>query len=158
MCKYLVSTFLFHWVNSFVHPNRRASHSANMEIVSLVGGILFSLSMGAAFSWFEGTNNLTGGFLFLAIVVLLSNLFCFVCFFVFSNYYLYGTCSGTSFLSPSLSITSSEFTPFGSGVKSVSEKTFSVFLNYGRRKNLLFQMIIFYHICYISELSRMIPK
>ena len=79
MCKYLVSTFLFHWVNSFVHPNRRASHSANMEIVSLVGGILFSLSMGAAFSWFEGTNNLTGGFLFLAIVVLLSNLFCFVC-------------------------------------------------------------------------------
>lgn len=67
----------------------------------------------------------------------------FVCLFVFSNYYLYGTCSGTSFLSPSLSITSSEFTPFGSGVKSVSEKTFSVFLNYGRRKNLLFQMIIF---------------
>ena len=86
MCKYLVSTFLFQWANSYVDPNKRASYSGNKEIVSLIGGIIFSLVMGAVFDWFErksvDTGNvdyLKGGFLFLSIVILLSNLLTFIC-------------------------------------------------------------------------------
>ena len=78
MSKYLVSTFLFQWANSYVDPYRRASYSANMQIISLIGGIAFSLSMGAVFNWFEETNNLMGGFFFLAAVILVSNLAVFL--------------------------------------------------------------------------------
>ena len=78
MCKYLVSTFLFQWANGYVDPNKRGSYSATMEIVSLIGGIIFSLSMGAIFNWFESQNNLMGGFFFLAIVILISNILVFI--------------------------------------------------------------------------------
>jgi len=77
--KYLVSTFLFQWANSYVDPNKRGYYSANKVIVSLIGGALFSLSMGAVFNWFEEAGNLKGGFLFLAIVVLISNILTFLC-------------------------------------------------------------------------------
>ncbi|MBQ9805986.1 MAG: MFS transporter [Clostridia bacterium] len=78
MCKYLVSNFLFQWANGYVDPNKRGSYSATMEIVSLIGGIIFSLSMGAIFNWFESQNNLMGGFFFLAIVILISNILVFI--------------------------------------------------------------------------------
>ena len=79
MSKYLVSTFLFQWANSYVDPNKRASYSANKVIVSLIGGMVFSLSMGAVFNWFEETGNLVGGFLFLSVVILISNILTFIC-------------------------------------------------------------------------------
>ena len=77
--KYLVNGFRFQWANSYVHPNRRATFAATMEIVSLVGGVIFSLSMGAAFNRFEEAGNLSGGFLFLAVVILISNIVSFFC-------------------------------------------------------------------------------
>ena len=76
--KYLVSTFLFQWANSYVDPKKRASYSGLKEIVSLVGGIIFTLVMGAVFDWFEASGNLSGGFLFLAISILISNLCMFI--------------------------------------------------------------------------------
>lgn len=79
MSKYLVSTFLFQWANSYVDPNRRASYSGTKEIVSLVGGIIFSLIAGKVFDLFEEAGNLRGGFLFLAVLVFLSNLLDFIC-------------------------------------------------------------------------------
>lgn len=78
MSKYLVSTFLFQWANSYVDPNKRGTYSAAMEIVSLIGGIIFSLAMGAIFNWFEAQNNLMGGFFLLAIVILISNILVFI--------------------------------------------------------------------------------
>ncbi|MBQ9798018.1 MAG: MFS transporter [Clostridia bacterium] len=78
MSKYLVSTFLFQWANSYVDPKKRASYSGLKEIVSLVGGIIFTLVMGAVFDWFEANGNLSGGFLFLAISILISNLCLFI--------------------------------------------------------------------------------
>lgn len=79
MAKYLVSTFLFQWANSYVDPNKRASYSGMKEIISLVGGIIFSLVAGKVFDLFEEAGNLRGGFLFLAILVFVSNLCNFIC-------------------------------------------------------------------------------
>ena len=79
LCKYLVSTFLFQWANSYVDPNKRASYSGMKEIISLVGGIIFSLVAGKVFDLYEASGNLRGGFLFLAILVLVSNVCDFVC-------------------------------------------------------------------------------
>ena len=79
MSKYLVSTYLFQWANSYVHPEKRASYSGNKEIISLIGGIIFSLVMGAVFDWFEAGGNLAGGFLFLAGAALVSNICQFIC-------------------------------------------------------------------------------
>lgn len=78
MSKYLVSSFLFQWANSYVDPNRRGSYSATLEIVSLIGGIAFSLVMGAVFNWFEAEGNLMGGFWFLSIVILVCDILVFV--------------------------------------------------------------------------------
>ncbi len=79
MSKYLVSTFLFHWANSYVDPQKRASYSGWKEIVSLIGGIIFTLSMGAIFDWFEANDRLSDGFLFLAITILIANACQFTC-------------------------------------------------------------------------------
>ena len=79
MSKYLVSTFLFQWANGYVDPNKRASYSGLKEIISLVGGIIFSLVAGKVFDLFEEADNLRGGFLFLAVLILVSNVCSFVC-------------------------------------------------------------------------------
>ena len=78
-CKYLVSSFLFQWANSFVHPRKRASYSAVKEIVSLVGGMAFSLFTGAVFDWYEASGNLNGGFIFLSVIILICNGCTFAC-------------------------------------------------------------------------------
>lgn len=79
MGKYLVSTFLYQWANSYVDPNKRASYSGTKEIISLVGGIVFSLLAGKVFDIFETSGNLRGGFLFLSALILVSNLGGFIC-------------------------------------------------------------------------------
>ena len=79
LSKYLVSTFLFQWANSYVDPHKRASFSGMKEIISLVGGIIFSLAAGKVFDIFEAGGNLRGGFLFLAILILITNVCSFVC-------------------------------------------------------------------------------
>ena len=77
--KYLVATFLFQWANSYVDPNRRATFSATLTIISLIGGTVYSFAIAAVFNWFEEMNRIKDGFLFLAIVILISNLFVFLC-------------------------------------------------------------------------------
>lgn len=78
-CKYLVSTFLFGWANRFVDPYRRGSYSATKEIVSLIGGMIFTLVMGRLFDMFESSGNLGGGFLMLTLVILGCNVGTFTC-------------------------------------------------------------------------------
>ena len=79
IAKYLVFSILFKWGNSFVDPKTRGSFSAKREIISLVSGIVFTLVISRTFDSFEASGNLNGGFLFISIVILLSNLLGIVC-------------------------------------------------------------------------------
>ena len=64
---YMVSTVIFRWGNSYVAPEKRASYTAGKEIISLVSGMVVSLSAGYIIQWFEKTNNIKGGFIFAAV-------------------------------------------------------------------------------------------
>ncbi len=79
IAKYLVFSILFKWGNSFVDPKTRGSFSAKREIISLVSGIVFTLVISRTFDSFEASGNLYGGFLFISIVMLASNLLGVVC-------------------------------------------------------------------------------
>ncbi|MBQ7335038.1 MAG: hypothetical protein IJW92_01005 [Clostridia bacterium] len=79
VCKYLVSTIRYQWANSFVDPEKRASYSAVKEIVSLIGGMIFTVSVGAIYDAFVSSDNLIGGFLFIAILILVVNICNLIC-------------------------------------------------------------------------------
>ena len=72
--KYLVYSILFKWGNSFVENSRRGRFSALREMVSLFGGIVFTLVVSRVFDSYEASGNLSGGFLFIAIVILVCTL------------------------------------------------------------------------------------
>lgn len=79
MCQYVVANIKFQWGNSYVHPKKRASYSATKEIVSLITGICFTLAMGAIYDAFVSADNLVGGFLFIAVVMLVVDVCNFIC-------------------------------------------------------------------------------
>ena len=76
---YLVTSVIFNWGNSYVDPNGRASFAATKEIVSLLSGVVFSLSMGWSMDRFMEEGNIEGGFLFIATVMLIMAALDFVC-------------------------------------------------------------------------------
>lgn len=82
IAKYLVFSILFKWGNSFVDPGKRGSFSARREIISLVSGIVFTLVISRTFDHFESSGNLNGGFLFISIVMLVTNLLGVVCMLI----------------------------------------------------------------------------
>ena len=82
---YLVTSVIFNWGNSYVDPNGRASFAATKEIVSLLSGVVFSLSMGEAIDRFIEAGNIEGGFLFIAIVMLMITVGDFVCLMFMKN-------------------------------------------------------------------------
>ncbi|MCQ2385819.1 MAG: MFS transporter, partial [Clostridia bacterium] len=71
--KYLVSSLLFHWSNTFVNPDKRASFGAVKEIISLASGILFQFLVSAVVDKYEGLGNVRGAFLFIGISMLALN-------------------------------------------------------------------------------------
>ena len=77
--KYLVSSLIFRWANGFVDPAKRGEFSAVKEMISLLSGIVFTLTVGFVFDRFEDGGNLTGGFLLLAGLILVLNILNFVC-------------------------------------------------------------------------------
>ena len=77
--KYLVVSLLYTWANSFVDPTKRASFSATKEITSLIGGMIFTVIIGMALDHYEAIGNLEGGFLFIAIGVLILNICNLIC-------------------------------------------------------------------------------
>lgn len=81
----VISNVCFGWGNSFVDPEKRGRYNATKEIVSRLGGIVFSLIAGYAFDMFTQRGNAAGGFVFIAIALLLVNLCNFVCFMNMSN-------------------------------------------------------------------------
>lgn len=82
---YLVTSVIFNWGNSFVDPNGRADFAATKEIVSLISGVVISLSMGRAIDRFMESGNIEGGFLFIAAMMLLFTIGDFVCLMFMKN-------------------------------------------------------------------------
>lgn len=76
--KYLILNICFKWANAYVSPTNRASFSANKEMISLFLGMIFSAGVGYIVDMFEAQNNMSGGFLFLAIAIFVLN----VCNFI----------------------------------------------------------------------------
>lgn len=70
-CYYLILSIYYKWGNSYVEPTKRASFTANKEIISLFSGMIFTLVVGYVIDKFEGLNNLNGGFLFIASTILI---------------------------------------------------------------------------------------
>ncbi len=77
--KYLVISLLYKWANTYVDPTKRASYSANKEIISLVSGMAFTAAIGHIIDRYEGLGNLEGGFLFIAISIFILNICNFIC-------------------------------------------------------------------------------
>lgn len=77
--KYLIYSICFKWANSFVHPNKRGEYSAVKEIISLVSGMIFTVIAGNIIDEYEGLGNIEGGFLFLAIAILIFNIVNLIC-------------------------------------------------------------------------------
>lgn len=66
---YIANSIIYRWGNSFVDPNKRAVFSAKKEIISLISGALIQLISGKIIDNYIDTNNLDGGFLFIAISI-----------------------------------------------------------------------------------------
>lgn len=77
--KYLVITLYFKWANEYVHPEKRGVFSANKECISLICGIVFATVMGYVIDAFDKQKNLEGGFLVIAITMLVINLINYIC-------------------------------------------------------------------------------
>lgn len=76
--KYLILNICFKWGNSFVEPTHRASFSAGKEMISLFTGMIFTALMGYVIDKYEAAGNLTGGFLFIALSILVLNICNFI--------------------------------------------------------------------------------
>lgn len=77
--KYLVLSVYYKWGNSFVEPTKRGSFSATKEIISLLSGMAFTAVMGYIIDRYESIGNIEGGFLFIAISVLILNICNLIC-------------------------------------------------------------------------------
>ena len=82
---YLVTSLIFNWGNSYVEPSNRAGFAARKEIISLLSGIIVSLSMGYAIDLFIENGNIKGGFILIAAVMLASSLCDFICLMLMKN-------------------------------------------------------------------------
>ncbi len=82
---YLVTSLIFNWGNSYVDPNGRANFAATKEIISLLSGIVVSLVMGWSIDRFIANGNINGGFLFIALMMLLMNIGDFICLMLMKN-------------------------------------------------------------------------
>ena len=71
--KYIVSSVLFRWANSYVDPAKRGDFSAVKEMISLLSGIAFTLAAGFVFDRFEAGGDLRTGFIVLAAVLFVLN-------------------------------------------------------------------------------------
>lgn len=66
-------------------PTHRGEYSAVKEMISLVGGIIFTLAAGYVIDYFESLNNLQGGFLFIAAAMLILNICNFISLYLIKN-------------------------------------------------------------------------
>ncbi len=83
--KYLILSICFEWGNSYVEPQNRAVYSAQKEMISLFCGMIVTAVVGYIIDRYEGLGNMDGGFLFLAISILILNICNFICLFMIKN-------------------------------------------------------------------------
>ncbi len=76
--KYIVSSILFKWANSYVDPHKRGSFSAVKEMISLVCGMIFTLVIGVIVDNYEAARNMRGGFVFIIMLLIVLNVFNFI--------------------------------------------------------------------------------
>lgn len=60
---YAVTSILFQWANAYVDPHQRATYSAEKEMMSLLGGMIFTFALGVAMDRFELADRISGAFL-----------------------------------------------------------------------------------------------
>lgn len=70
---YSFTTILFQWANSFVEPHQRAVYSAEKEMMSLLGGMIFTFLLGIMMDHFELRSRLPAAFLLVMAVGLIIN-------------------------------------------------------------------------------------
>lgn len=68
---YMVATLIYRWGNSFVEPTKRGRFNSGKEMLSLLTGVVVSITVGIAVDKFEKAGNAKGSFLFIAIAVLI---------------------------------------------------------------------------------------
>lgn len=76
---YLNTSICYRWGNSFVSPDKRGSYSATKEMISLLGGVFFTLGAGFVTDRYEANGNLHGAFIFLAVTMVV------ICSFNFTS-------------------------------------------------------------------------
>ena len=74
ICLYLSSPVKYRWLMDSVDADKRGSFTANKEIVSLIGGMLFSLGMGRLVDYFRDTGRDSTGFAICGAVMVLVSL------------------------------------------------------------------------------------
>lgn len=82
---YIVMSVIFKWGNTFVNPATRANFAGTKEMISLISGMVVSLSVGWAVDSFTAAGNITGGFAFIATMMLLFNLGDLICLLLMKN-------------------------------------------------------------------------
>lgn len=85
ICQYVIMSVHFKWANSYVDPTKRGEYSAVKEMISLVAGIVFTLIAGQLIDYYEGIDNLRGGFLLIASMMLILSICNFACLMMIKN-------------------------------------------------------------------------
>ena len=76
--RYTISSILYKWANSFVEPHHRGIYASIKEMISLITGIIFTMTVGYVIDRYEGLGNLEGAFLFITSAILILNITNFV--------------------------------------------------------------------------------
>jgi len=86
---YLVTSMIYKWGNSFVHPTKRASFSAAKEMLSLICGMVFTFTMGQLIDnkytvyASDGTAQITNkGFILIAITIVVAIVLDTICLLI----------------------------------------------------------------------------
>lgn len=86
---YLVTSMIYKWGNSFVHPTKRATFSATKEMLSLICGMVFTFTMGQLIDnkytvyTENGTAQITdGGFILIAITIVVAIVLDTICLLI----------------------------------------------------------------------------
>ncbi|MBO4327190.1 MAG: MFS transporter [Clostridia bacterium] len=85
---YFVTAIVFKWGNSFVDPRKRASFSSVKEMISLLSGMVVSLSLGYAIENLDKSGNVTYGFLLSAVCMLIFCVSDFICLMTIRKEYI----------------------------------------------------------------------
>lgn len=79
-CNYIVTSMIYKWGNSFVHPQKRATFGATKEMLSLICGMVLTLVIGYVLDKKYASDE--AQFIFLGVVVAVSTALDFICLMI----------------------------------------------------------------------------